>query len=249
MSNGSTSATTRRCRTSTTLLFPTPVGGAQQFTLLPGGGMLVADFSVIADLDASGNFVRTYGAPSGSCWLGMALDSDGTSFWASDWCASSVTRFDLATGNVIESHVVSRHRIHGQADRDSRNIFSATSCHQHSDRCGRRRVEYQQRLGQRRSYDHQSARAASRHREQCGRHRQRRQLCAYSGRRQHRIRLREQPFLRQRGVRQHHSSAHYAGVKQFPDRGASCAALLRFAQPGESASSLGAWRGSPSYGH
>jgi uncharacterized protein (TIGR03437 family) len=81
--------------------------GAQQFVLLPGGGMLIADFSVIADLDASGNFVRAYGASSGNCWLGIALDSDGTSFWASDWCASSVTRFDLATGNVIESHVIS----------------------------------------------------------------------------------------------------------------------------------------------
>jgi uncharacterized protein (TIGR03437 family) len=86
---------------------PDTAGGAQQFTQLPGGGMLIADFSVIADLDASGNFVRAYGVSSGNCWLGIALDSDGTSFWASDWCKSSVTRFDMATGNVIESHVVS----------------------------------------------------------------------------------------------------------------------------------------------
>lgn len=85
---------------------PDPVTGAQQFALLPGGGMLIADFSVIVSLEASGNFIRTYGAPGGNCWLGMALDSDGTSFWASDWCASTATRFDLATGNVIESHVV-----------------------------------------------------------------------------------------------------------------------------------------------
>jgi uncharacterized protein (TIGR03437 family) len=86
---------------------PDPVGGAQEFSLLPGGGMLVADFNVIARLDASGNLVRIYDAPANDCWLGMALDRDGTSFWASNWCASSVTRFDLATGNVIESHVVS----------------------------------------------------------------------------------------------------------------------------------------------
>jgi uncharacterized protein (TIGR03437 family) len=85
---------------------PDPVGGAQEFSLLPGGGMLVADFNVIARLDASGNLVRTYDAPANNCWLGMALDLDGTSFWGSNWCASSVTRFDLATGNVIESHVV-----------------------------------------------------------------------------------------------------------------------------------------------
>jgi uncharacterized protein (TIGR03437 family) len=84
---------------------PDPVAGA--FALLPGGGMLIANSSVITSLNASGNFVRTYGGFGGTCWLGMALDPDGVSFWASDWCASSVTRFNIATGNVIETHVVS----------------------------------------------------------------------------------------------------------------------------------------------
>jgi uncharacterized protein (TIGR03437 family) len=60
---------------------------------------------VIARLDAAGKFVRTYDAPGNDCWLGVALDSDGTSFWASDWCGSSVMRFDMDTGNVLESHV------------------------------------------------------------------------------------------------------------------------------------------------
>jgi len=46
---------------------PDPVGGAQQFSLLPGGGMLVADFNTIARLDASGNLVRTYDAPANNC--------------------------------------------------------------------------------------------------------------------------------------------------------------------------------------
>jgi sugar lactone lactonase YvrE len=87
---------------------PDGIEGAEQFALLPGGGLLVANFSVIARLDASGNLVRTYNAPGNThCWLGMALDTDGTSFWASNWCDSSATRFDLATGNTIESHVAS----------------------------------------------------------------------------------------------------------------------------------------------
>ena len=87
---------------------PDAIEGAEQFALLPGGGLLVANFSVIARLDASGNLVRTYNAPGDThCWLGMALDTDGTSFWASNWCDSFATRFDLATGNVIESHVAS----------------------------------------------------------------------------------------------------------------------------------------------
>jgi uncharacterized protein (TIGR03437 family) len=101
--------------------------GAQQFTQLPGGGMLVADFSVIADLDASGNFVRAYGASSGSCWLGIALDSDGTSFSASDWCTSSVTRFDIATGKVIESHVISDTGFMVKQIAIPPNIFSTTA--------------------------------------------------------------------------------------------------------------------------
>jgi uncharacterized repeat protein (TIGR01451 family) len=85
---------------------PEGIDGAHQFTMLPGGGLLVADFSVIARLDASGNLVRTYNAPADThCWLGLALDTDGTSFWASNWCDSSATRFDMATGNAIERHV------------------------------------------------------------------------------------------------------------------------------------------------
>jgi uncharacterized protein (TIGR03437 family) len=101
---------------------PDPVAGA--FALLPGGGMLIANSSVITSLDASGNFVRSYGAFGNTCWLGMALDADGVSFWASDWCASSVTRFNIATGNVIESHVVSNVGYFVKRIAIPKNIFS-----------------------------------------------------------------------------------------------------------------------------
>jgi len=85
---------------------PDAIGGAHQFALLPGGGLLVANFGVIAALDASGNLVRTYDSPADThCWLGMVLDPDGASFWATNWCGSSATRFDMVTGGVIESHV------------------------------------------------------------------------------------------------------------------------------------------------
>jgi uncharacterized protein (TIGR03437 family) len=84
---------------------PDPVAGA--IALLPGGGMLIANFSVISRLDAFGNLNRTYDAPGSDCWLGISPDPDGSTFWASDWCTSSVTHFDLATGNILASHVVS----------------------------------------------------------------------------------------------------------------------------------------------
>ena len=47
--------------------------------LLPGGGMLVANSSVITAYDAAGNFVGTYDSPGNDCWLGVALASGGTS--------------------------------------------------------------------------------------------------------------------------------------------------------------------------
>ncbi len=103
---------------------PDPVAGA--FALLPGGGMLVANSSVITSLDASGKFVRTYSTPNNSCWLGLALDLDGVSFWASDWCASSVTRFNIATGAVIESHVISNIGYMVKRIAIPKNIFSTT---------------------------------------------------------------------------------------------------------------------------
>src|SRR6185436_1961155 len=85
---------------------PDGIDGAHQFALLPDGGLLVADFSVIVRLDASGNLVRTYDVPGDThCWLGMAFDLDRTSFWSTNWCNSSATRFEMVTGNVIESHV------------------------------------------------------------------------------------------------------------------------------------------------
>jgi len=87
---------------------PDSVDGAQGVSLLPGGGMLVADVSVIARLSAAGILTTTYQtAGMDQCWLSTQIDADGTSFWASNWCESSVTRFDIATGNILESHVAS----------------------------------------------------------------------------------------------------------------------------------------------
>jgi hypothetical protein len=70
--------------------------------LLPGGGALVADTSSIVRLDVSGAMIQQYGT-GGSGWFSLALDPDGTSFWAGDGVSGDVTRFDLASGNVLTS--------------------------------------------------------------------------------------------------------------------------------------------------
>jgi uncharacterized protein (TIGR03437 family) len=104
---------------------PDPTGGAQGISLLPGGGMLVANLTVIARLNSAGNLVATYRtAESNPCWLSTTLDPDGTSFWASNWCASSVTRFDLATGNVLETHLADNGAFHVKQILIPGNIFN-----------------------------------------------------------------------------------------------------------------------------
>ena len=71
--------------------------------LLPDGGVLVANESVITRLDASGAVVRTYeGPPESTLWAGLDLAGDGT-FWAVNYYTSNIYRFELATGQIVGS--------------------------------------------------------------------------------------------------------------------------------------------------
>jgi outer membrane protein assembly factor BamB len=77
-----------------------PGGATQDLRVLPDGGLLVSSGQVIARLDASGVLVQTYSIPGEpSLWSGLDLVGDGT-FWAGNYEASTVYRFDLATGAV-----------------------------------------------------------------------------------------------------------------------------------------------------
>jgi hypothetical protein len=69
--------------------------GALQMRALQDGGLLVANFSVIARFDADGTLTRTYDLPDHDCWSGIALDKDDTGFLASSSCGQSVARFGL----------------------------------------------------------------------------------------------------------------------------------------------------------
>ncbi len=77
--------------------------GANQLAVLPGGGLLVADMSVIERLDASGFRTALYDAAGENCFLGLALDPDHTTFWASSWCNSMIYHFNLTTGALLGS--------------------------------------------------------------------------------------------------------------------------------------------------
>jgi hypothetical protein len=69
--------------------------------ILPDGGVVVADLKNIKRFDATGKSLQTYDAPGEDCWSALALDSDGASFWATDYCTSDVIRFDLGKGTQI----------------------------------------------------------------------------------------------------------------------------------------------------
>lgn len=69
--------------------------------ILPDGSVLVANLKNIMRFDAAGKLLQTYDAPGEDCWSALAPDSDGASFWATDYCTSDVARFDLAKTSVV----------------------------------------------------------------------------------------------------------------------------------------------------
>ncbi len=78
-----------------------PGPAAYAVRVLPDGGVLVADVSAVARLDAFGNLVQTYGVPGEpQAWTWLDLVGDGT-FWVSNNYSSNVYRFDIATGQVL----------------------------------------------------------------------------------------------------------------------------------------------------
>lgn len=76
--------------------------GAQQLKFVPGGGVLVANFTEILRLDAAGKQVRVYDMAGPDGWRGLDLDADGRSFWAVNHSTSDVVRFEIASGDVLE---------------------------------------------------------------------------------------------------------------------------------------------------
>jgi hypothetical protein len=84
-------------------LAPLPGGVTHDLRVLPDGGVVVSSGQVVARLDASGALARTYaGPPENTLWSGLDLVGDGT-FWAANYYASNVYRFDLETGDVVAS--------------------------------------------------------------------------------------------------------------------------------------------------
>ena len=79
-----------------------PGSSAYAFRVLPNGNLLVADSTVVVELNPSGSQIMTY-TPSlaPSTLFALNLDPDGTSFWTADLETGTVYRFDIASGTQL----------------------------------------------------------------------------------------------------------------------------------------------------
>ena len=79
-------------------------GRIADLKLLPpgdgSGGAIVAQTSVIKRVNGKGEVVQEYDVPGQDTWFGIALDPDGSSFWAQTATPGNVYRFRIAGGAV-----------------------------------------------------------------------------------------------------------------------------------------------------
>lgn len=72
------------------------------FRLLGDGGLIVSATSVIQRFDAAGNVIQTYNNNCSGCFA-LNLNGDGTSFWAGDFSNGILTKFNIATGAILQT--------------------------------------------------------------------------------------------------------------------------------------------------
>lgn len=75
--------------------------GANELKIVADGSVLVANFTEIVRLDATGAQIMVYDVAGPDGWRGLDLDRGGTSFWAVNFSTSDVVRFDLESGEVL----------------------------------------------------------------------------------------------------------------------------------------------------
>ena len=86
--------------------FSTAVDEAFALRIRANGQVLVADGSDIELLNANGTDNTTFDIAGAGRWFALNLSADGTSFWSAT-TDGLVARFDIATGNVLNSWNVS----------------------------------------------------------------------------------------------------------------------------------------------
>jgi uncharacterized repeat protein (TIGR01451 family) len=78
-------------------------GGQYALRLLPGGGLIAAASGTVNRFDSSGNITQSYDAPGEDSWFALNLDPDGTSLWSADFSTADFVKFDISSGDVLET--------------------------------------------------------------------------------------------------------------------------------------------------
>jgi hypothetical protein len=76
---------------------------AYGIALLPNGEAIVAANSLVRRFNAQGAQVATYDVAGNNAWFAIGLDPDGTSFWVTDGLSSSIYRFSISGGQLLNS--------------------------------------------------------------------------------------------------------------------------------------------------
>jgi hypothetical protein len=79
-----------------------PGFSAFAFRVLPNGNLLVADSTLVVQLNPSGQVIMTYTPnPSAAALFALNLDPDGTTFWTADLDTGNIFRFTIADGTQL----------------------------------------------------------------------------------------------------------------------------------------------------
>jgi PEP-CTERM motif len=81
--------------------FTTNGGTMYAFRILADGGVLASNTSNVLRFDNTGAVVQTYAIPNASLLFALNLDPDGVTAWTGDLDNSNVTRFNIATGDIV----------------------------------------------------------------------------------------------------------------------------------------------------
>jgi hypothetical protein len=81
---------------------------ARGFELLADGGILIASVQTVYQLDRNGTIVRSYQMPpvNDAGVVDIAVSVDGQAFWATNSVASTMYKFSIKTGNLLNSFTV-----------------------------------------------------------------------------------------------------------------------------------------------
>jgi streptogramin lyase len=82
---------------------PLPFDVSFALSILPDGGVVVANANVVLRFDADGNSIQTYDVPGEDFWFSLILTPDCREFWSGDVQSGKAHRFDIESGDLLET--------------------------------------------------------------------------------------------------------------------------------------------------